>query len=106
MNLKATADAWATYRYENVLGHHFFNEVVVLDGKHFANCTFENVTLTYQGKGPVQMVNSRLIRHADSIVKIHTDNVVVQQTLSIMKGLGQLPPGYKDEEVPLEIPKD
>jgi len=106
MNLKATADAWATYRYEYVIGRHFFNEAVVLDGKHFSGCTFENVTFIYQGKGPVQVVDSRLIRHPDSVVKWHTDNILVQQTARIMKGLGQLPPGYRDEEVPLEIPKD
>jgi hypothetical protein len=106
MNLKATADAWATYRYEPVLGRHFFNEAVVLDGKHFANCTFENVTFIYQGTAPVQIVDSRLIHHPDSVGKWHTDNIVVQQTTRIMKGLGMLPSGYRDEEVPFELPKD
>jgi hypothetical protein len=41
-------------RLQQVIGQHFKNEAVVLDGKWFIDCTFEKVTFVYGG-GPARI---------------------------------------------------
>mgnify|MGYP006279649551 CR=1 FL=1 len=41
---------------EEVSGQSFSSERVVLDGKHFVDCTFESCTLVYKGGRPPNFV--------------------------------------------------
>jgi hypothetical protein len=42
----------------HVLNQHFTEERVVLDGKHFEDCTFENCDLVYRGGVPPNFIRS------------------------------------------------
>lgn len=41
-----------------ILNQHFTGERVVLDGKHFEDCTFENCDLVYRGGVPPNFIRS------------------------------------------------
>src|SRR3984893_15621974 len=71
-----------------VLRQHYKNETVLLDGKNFIECTFENVTLLYQGTRPLQMINCKKIPAEGFLVTVRTDNPVVFTALSIMQSTG------------------
>jgi hypothetical protein len=42
--------------WETVVGKSFKNEEIILDKKRFWNCTFDNVTLRFNGEGPVEFM--------------------------------------------------
>jgi hypothetical protein len=71
-----------------VFRQHYKNETVLLDGKNFIECTFENVTLLYQGTRPIQMINCKKIPGEGFLVTVQTDNPVVFTALSIMQSTG------------------
>jgi hypothetical protein len=74
--------------FENVIDKHFYNERVILDGKSFEDCTFENATFVYNGTAPVHMKNIKILG-----TKIFaSDNVGVASAAAILYGLGVLPP--------------
>jgi hypothetical protein len=58
--LTAKPDNWESFRKETVLAKTFRNETVVLDGKSFAGCAFENVTFQYDAAGPFDLVNNKI----------------------------------------------
>ncbi len=45
-----------TSEREEVLGQNFSSERVVLDGKHFENCSFDTCSLVYKGGRPPNFV--------------------------------------------------
>jgi hypothetical protein len=51
-----TFDAFKNPHWEIVTGHNFVNEAIELDGKSFRKCKFTNVTLTYSGKAPSEIL--------------------------------------------------
>jgi hypothetical protein len=53
-----SAADWNAYKLVAVNGKHFRNQKVVLDGKFFSHCTFENVTFEYNGTAPASMTNN------------------------------------------------
>jgi hypothetical protein len=57
-----------------VAGKHFHNENVLLDGIEYDNCTFENVTLIYNGTAPIRNTRATFINNP----RIHTDNPAVR----------------------------
>lgn len=74
---------------KTVVGAEYQNETVALDGHHFINCTFVNVTIKYNG-GPYKMNDCRV----GIPIKIESEN------LSLMRGIGlmqQLYPGERTE---------
>jgi hypothetical protein len=66
----------ATYTKIGHRAHH--NETVPLDGFSYYDCTFDNVTFVFQGKGPFELLRS--------------DNPVVMGSFSLM---GQFNLNYK-----------
>lgn len=62
----------------------FVNQRVRLDGFHYVNCTFTNVTFVYEGTTRVELEGS----HFYGIPHIHTDSSVVATTVTILKGFG------------------
>ena len=86
-----------------VHGKHFVNEEVRVDGIHFDQCTFENVTLTYDGTDVVATSNNRF-----SHVRVKTNSDPVSVTVSMLKVFGFIKPGVpvldKDEKPISSIP--
>ena len=57
----ATREQWKTYEPRLVQEKSFLNETVELDGVHYINCTFQNVTFRYSGRTPIQVTNNKFI---------------------------------------------
>lgn len=110
--------AWATYRiqtnppfdqskdFEVVSDKTFRNEEVVLDGREFRRCTFENVTYVFTGRQGFGIAGCNF--NGSRIFK--TTNPTVLATVLLLKGLGILAPDipfYSDKPLPLvESPVD
>lgn len=43
---------------ERIIGKSFRNERIVLDGKSFVNCRFDNVTMEYNGTAPFELLSN------------------------------------------------
>lgn len=61
----------------------FKNETVVLDGKHFINPSFDNVTFFYSGIGPVQVDNPTFIHHEGGKLRVESNNKIVTTAILI-----------------------
>jgi len=68
---------------ERVYPQTFQNESVLLDGKHFIDPIFDNVTFFYQGTAGVQVDNPQFVHHQSGKFTIASTNKVVTQTLII-----------------------
>jgi hypothetical protein len=83
--------AWRSANVETVYAKSFLNETVVLDGKTFDHCHFENVKLLYHGLGPVRFNQSDF----KGEVYFGSDNIAINQfmiTSSAMDKFGGLIP--------------
>jgi len=72
-----------------VHGKHYFNEEVKVDGIHFDGCTFENVTLAYDGTDMPGLTNNQF----DGSVRLKTNSDSVMGTIALLVGLGFMKPG-------------
>lgn len=74
-SLGCSTTGWYRSRHQNLLkwsmrrdqeeldyGKHFRNELVVLDGKRFDHCSFENVTFVYHALAPSEFVVSTFVK--------------------------------------------
>ncbi len=68
----------------------FMNEKVLLDGYKYIDCTFENVTLVYNG-GPSEMSGTRITFNKS--IPFETNNPAVKQVMKIFNGMGVFKPG-------------
>jgi hypothetical protein len=64
----------------------FTNERVVLDGKAFRDCTFENVTYVFNGTRPFALSKN----HFNGRIQVASDNPSIQGTFIWLRGLGLL----------------
>lgn len=71
-----------------VYGKHYINEEVRLDGIHFDQCTFDNVTLTYDGTDNGAFSNSRF-----NNIRVKTNSDAVGTTVSLLALFGYFKPG-------------
>jgi len=46
-------------KLEPIIMQSFSNQEIILDGKHFDECTFKNVTLVYEGKKPFVLSHNK-----------------------------------------------
>ncbi len=103
--------AWPNpYRPELVVGKYFKSQEVPLDGKAYSNCTFENVTFSYEGTTPVNFNNNTVIGPP----QYKTNNPAVAGTLLLTKGFGLMKKEIADnlrvvvdnevKNVPIESP--
>jgi len=67
-----------------VEGQKYLNEEVEIDGKEFSDCTFENVTLLYHGRGATSFENNVFSKS----VHIKTDDRAADVYFEAALGLG------------------
>ena len=60
----------------------YSKETVDLDGRHFIDCTFDQVTLRYHGTAPAFFTNCTY--EGEQIPPIHTKNMGILNTIQIM----------------------
>jgi hypothetical protein len=87
---------------ERVENKTFINERVILDGKDFRHCKFQNVTFVYNGTGPFSFAYNELI----NVPQFYTDNLSVLTTLIFAKlmgcRIGELSIGPNDSPIDVE----
>jgi hypothetical protein len=76
-----SSDEWNNYRKEAVVGKSFTQERVLLDGRSFSDCTFDKVTLVFNGTAPFDFVHNTLIPP----IRVTSDNPAVRNTLDAAK---------------------
>ena len=69
---------------EKIFNRHFSNETVVIDGKHFIDCTIHNCTISWNG-GNFTFDNVKA-----GVYHLHSENDIVVRTINLLKGLGAL----------------
>lgn len=67
--------------FVQVHNKHFRNERVVLDGKQFWKCKFENVTFVYKGIGPVTFLDASF----EGQVKLDVEDTASSTLLSVVQ---------------------
>lgn len=77
------------YQPTSVVGKAFRNERVILDGKSYSHCIFENVTFVYNGTTTIQFSNNKILGSA----WYASDNPAVLGTLGWMRGFGLVKDG-------------
>jgi hypothetical protein len=76
------------YRPIVVVGKTFKNTEVLLDGYSYDHCTFDHVTFVYNGTTTIMNVFPTIVEPYD----IRTDNLAIEGTVLMLKGLGLLKP--------------
>ena len=72
-----------------IYGQNYENETVSLDGKRFLECTFKNVTYSYEGTRPVEMIDCKRIPvGGETIFTLTSRNPVVMTTVGIVRWAG------------------
>ena len=75
-------------KLEMIYNASYKNQTVVLDGRHFVNPTFDDVTMVYSGTGGVFLENPKYVLHDGKMrTRIASRNKVVAMTLRIHAGL-------------------
>ncbi|HWF59402.1 MAG TPA: hypothetical protein VN666_03730 [Nitrospira sp.] len=54
---------WKDYVKEQINSKTFRNEVVILDGKSYRDCTFIDVTFQYDGNAPFEFTHNKVFTH-------------------------------------------
>jgi hypothetical protein len=85
-NLPLKPDEWKNYRKDAIVGQTFTQERVIVDGHSYSSCTFDRVTLVYNGTAPFDLVNNTFI----APIQIKSDNPVVMNTFSAAKEFERL----------------
>jgi len=86
-HLSAMESNWSIYPYEEVVGQHFENTSVLVDGKKFSNCTFSNVTFLFEGTAPFQFNGAPELH---GVNRISTDLNVVKFVFNLFHDTGQI----------------
>jgi hypothetical protein len=68
-----------------VINKKYKNETVVLDGKAFHNCEFEDVTFWWNGTKPTQVIGCE--KRPREELRFSSDNPLVLGTLQIVEAL-------------------
>lgn len=69
-----------------ITGRTFRNEKVLLDGHKYTDCTFDNVTFTYNGTALVAFTHNTI----NGNIVIESDNPSVVGTMDLVRGLGMV----------------
>ncbi len=76
---------------ERVYNAHYVNQSVLLDGKHFINSSFDNVTLVYQGTGGFALENSQFSKHNGELTsRLASSNRIVTSALKLSAQLDEI----------------
>jgi hypothetical protein len=74
-----------------IIGQTFKNKTILLDGKEFIECVFENCTFRWNG-GKHTVQNCRIIGSKG----IESQNSIIYSTIDILKSLGFLEKEFSD----------
>lgn len=78
---EANEETWYKKPRDTVKNRVFRNTEVIMDGKSFVDCTFENVTFQYNGTAPVDMIGNKII----GTRVISSKNPGIQMTVKILR---------------------
>ena len=83
--------AWEMWPMKRIVGKKFTGETVLLDGKEFINCEFNNVTFEFQGKAPTRLLNSRIRRtgKGNPMISLKSSDPVIAHTLLLVTMLNE-----------------
>jgi hypothetical protein len=71
---------------ELVYRQNYENETVSLDGKKFLECTFKNVTYSYQGIRPIEIIDCKILPvNGETVFTLNSRNPVVMTTMGIVR---------------------
>jgi len=85
---KDSKSSWGQKPLVQVWNKTFKGETVKLDGYEYVNCTFDDVTLEYNGTAPARFDGKMIVRQPEEkVVTIKSSNKIVQQTMLLMIGL-------------------
>jgi hypothetical protein len=96
---KEMRQKWLAYEYKEVWNQTFINVGVPLDGYHYRESVFENVTFIYNGTAPVKLDNCRLRGRAklESGFPPIVMTFIVQNQLKRLSPDGQLEYGSRPQ---------
>lgn len=64
----------------------FINERIILDGKSYIDCEFENVTFVFNGTAPFSLMNNKF----NGRIQVASDNPAISGSFALLRGLGYL----------------
>jgi len=73
---------WASYKKTVIINKHFRNERIVLDGKSFSNCIFDNVSFEWNGTAPFDLVGNTI---SDSSRVLASNNRTISAWMFFLK---------------------
>lgn len=76
-------------KLKRIAKQNYSGESIVLDGRHFYKCGFENCTLIWNG-GAYFLEKPKYV----GTVSIRTDNTMIADTVDLLKHLGFLNPEF------------
>lgn len=97
--IPTTAEEWTAYQLKPVANQRYVRENVLLDGKNYIDCDFEQVTFWYDGTAPFALTDCRL--DEQSRRALHTRSPALTQWMAIANTFGLLRPDIKLGITPL-----
>jgi hypothetical protein len=79
-NMQSLANFREDYPFKEYRGMTYKDETVQIDGKNFIDCTFDNVTLRFEGKAPFRFTND----HFTEKFAFASNNPVVKSTMALL----------------------
>src|SRR5215469_6364838 len=79
-NALSLANFRPDFPLKEIRGKTFKNETVQLDGNAFIDCTFDNVTLRFEGQAPFRFTND----HFNGKFSVASNNPVVKSTMELI----------------------
>jgi hypothetical protein len=81
-NALSLANFKPDFPFTEIRGKTFKNETVQLDGNAFIDCTFDNVTLKFDGQAPFRFTNDHFENR--SKLQITSSNPVIKSTIELI----------------------
>ncbi len=76
---------WVTpYEFQRIEGKVFENQQVKMDGRHFINCKFRNVTIVYAGAAPIAVTGAEI----SGKTFFQTPNPSIESAVVMLYGFG------------------
>jgi len=73
-------------RKKQISGVIYKNQDIHIDGYEFVECTFENVTLWFEGKAPYSFINIKTA----GVIQFSSKNPIIADTIAMIAGLHQI----------------
>ena len=87
-NALSLANFRPDFPFTEIRGKTFKNETVQLDGNAFIDCTFDNVTLKFDGQAPFRFTNDHFEER--SKLQITSNNPIIKSTIQLISGFLRL----------------